>query len=102
MNKGNNMQIDEKLLQKLEKLSSLKIAETKREGTIQQLTEILAFVENLNELELADEEATFTTVKGGTPFREDEPSNNPEVIDTILKNAPQTENTSFVVPKIIE
>ncbi|MDD2384089.1 MAG: Asp-tRNA(Asn)/Glu-tRNA(Gln) amidotransferase subunit GatC [Sulfurospirillaceae bacterium] len=96
------MKIDNTLLQKLEKLSSLKISDEKREGVINQLSEIVEFVENLNELNLDHEEATFTTVSGGTPFREDIPHNKPEIIETILRNAPQSENGFFVVPKIIE
>ena len=41
------MKIDNELLQKLEKLSSLKISDEKREGVINQLSEIVSFVENL-------------------------------------------------------
>ena len=96
------MKIDDTLLQKLEKLSALKISDEKREGVINQLSEIVSFVENLNELDLSTEEATFTTVAGGTPLREDKSSVNPEIIKTILTYAPQSENGFFVVPKIIE
>ena len=96
------MHIDDTLLQKLEKLSSLKISDEKREGVINQLSEIVSFVENLNELNLDDEEATFTTLAGGTPFREDIPSVNSSIVKTILEHAPQSENGFFVVPKIIE
>lgn len=96
------MKIDDELLKKLEKLSSLEISRDKRDGMINQLSEIVEFIENLNELDLDNEEATFTTVKGGTPMREDTPSVNPQIIKTILTNAPKSENGSFVVPKIIE
>jgi len=96
------MKIDDDLLKKLEILSSLKIDDDKRTSTIKQLSEIVEFVENLNELDLNNEEATFTTVKGGTPMREDISFVNPDVIKTILENSPQTENGYFVVPKIIE
>ncbi len=96
------MKIDNDLLKKLEKLSSLEIDDSKRDGMITQLTVIVEFIENLNELNLDDEEATFTTVKGGTPLREDVPNVNPQIIKTILNNAPKSENSSFVVPKIIE
>ena len=89
-------------MKKLEKLSSLKIDESKRESVINQLSEIVTFVENLNELNLENEEATFTTVAGGTPMREDIPQNNPKIVKTILGNAPQSESGFFVVPKIIE
>lgn len=96
------MKIDNELLQKLERLSSLKISDEKREGVINQLSEIVSFVENLNELNLEGEEATFTTLSGGTPFREDIPSVNAEIIKKILNHAPQSESGFFVVPKIIE
>lgn len=96
------MKIDEALLQKLEKLSSLKISDEKREGVIGQLSEIVSFVEILNELDLTHEEATFTTVSGGTPLREDIPYVVPGIVKTILEHAPKSENGFFVVPKIIE
>ncbi len=96
------MKIDNQLLEKLEKLSSLKIANEKRDGAINQLSEIVAFVENLNELNLENEEASFTILEGGTPFREDIPSVNSDIVKTILENAPHSENGFFVVPKIIE
>ncbi len=96
------MQIDDKLLAKLENLSALKIDNNKREEVITELSKIVQFVEILNELDLSGEEATFTTLKGGTPFREDKPYVNPEIVDIILENAPKSENRYFVVPKIIE
>jgi len=96
------MHIDNALLSKLEKLSSLEIEASRRNGIIQQLSEIVTFVENLNELDLTDQEATFTTVAGGTPFREDTPASQPEIIHTILGNSPKSEDGFFVVPKIIE
>lgn len=96
------MKIDDALLQKLEKLSSLKISDEKREGVITQLSEIVSFVEILNELDLTHEEATFTTVAGGTPLREDIPHVVPSIVKTILEHAPKSKNGFFVVPKIIE
>jgi len=96
------MHIDNTLLSKLEKLSSLEIEPSMREGIIGQLSEIVTFVENLNELDLESQEATFTTVEGGTPFREDIPTNTPEIVETILYHAPKSDQGFFVVPKIIE
>jgi len=96
------MKIDDALLRKLEKLSSLKISDAKREGIISQLSEIVSFVEILNELDLESEETTFTTLAGGTPLREDIPRSVPQIIQTILEHAPMRDNGFFVVPKIIE
>lgn len=96
------MNIDEKLLQRLETLSSLNIDESKKESTIKNLGEIVNFVENLNELDVSEIEATFTTLSGGTPMQDDVPAGNPEIAQSIMKNAPKSEDNYFIVPKIIE
>ncbi|RUM68482.1 MAG: Asp-tRNA(Asn)/Glu-tRNA(Gln) amidotransferase GatCAB subunit C [Sulfurospirillum sp.] len=96
------MKVDDTLLQKLEKLSSLEIEASRRESMIEEIGKIVDFVENLNELDLDKEEASFSTIEGGTPFREDTPAGNPEIIETILEHAPKREGGFFVVPKIIE
>jgi len=96
------MTIDNILLEKLEKLSMLKIEEGKREEVKAQIANILSFVENLNELDNQLANIPFPIVRSAQPFRDDEPKLNPEVIDVILTNAPKTEESFFVVPKIIE
>lgn len=95
------MQIDDKLLTKLEKLSALKIADEKRQELEEQLSQIVNFVEKLDELKLDDVEAMTSTTKGGTPFRLDE-SIKSEVFDVINKHAPNSQEGFFIVPKIIE
>jgi len=94
--------VDIGTLQKLEKLSQIEVKAEKKEEMIDNLSEIVDFVENLSELNLKDKDASFTTLQGGTPFREDEPSQDKEIIEIILQNAPKKENSFFVVPKIIE
>ncbi len=94
--------INEDLLKKLENLSMVEIAKENREEFLNSLKEIVSFVENLNELDLENEEASFTTLEGGTPFREDIPSKDEEIIKEVLKNAPKVKDDFFVVPKIIE
>lgn len=95
------MQIDDQLLNKLEKLSSLKINEEKRNEIKKQLSEIVNFVEVLNELDLTKDEAVVSMVSGGTLLRDDISSKS-EVIYEILKNSPQRDGKFFIVPKIIE
>ncbi len=96
------MKIDDALLSKLEKLSSLSIEESRREETIKEIGQIVDFVENLSELDLDGKDDHFSTINGGTPFREDEPNVNPEVIKELLEVAPKAKGGFFVVPKIIE
>ena len=96
------MIIDNTVLEKLEKLSMLKIEDEKREELAGQLTEILAYVENLAELNTDALDASFSTLAGGTPLREDIASPNPEIAKQIFSHAPNAENDFFIVPKIIE
>ena len=95
------MNIDDTLLNKLEKLSSLKISDEKREVVKSQLGDILNFVDILNELDLSHEKAVVSSIDGGTPLREDVEIKS-DVVDIVLKNAPSTTGNFFVVPKIIE
>jgi len=94
--------IDNTVLEKLEKLSMLKIEDEKREELAKQLTEILAYVENLAELNTDNLDASYSTLTGGTPLREDTPKTNREISQSIFNHAPHAENDFFIVPKIIE
>jgi len=94
--------IDNTVLEKLEKLSMLKIEEDKKEELAGQLTEILAYVENLAELDTDNLDSTFSTLSGGTPLREDRANTNVEISQSIFSHAPKAENDFFIVPKIIE
>lgn len=96
------MQIDNTVLAKLEKLSHLHVNESKKEEIIGQLTEIVSYVENLSELDTSHLDASFSTLKGGTPMRQDLPQSDPEVPKSILSHAPQSDDDFFIVPAIIE
>ena len=82
------MQIDDTVLAKLEKLSHIHIEEEKKEEIKEQLTNILSYIENLNELDTDDLSASFSTLEGGTPLREDTPREK-NTISTLL-NLPTT------------
>ena len=96
------MQIDKELLSKLEKLSALTISDDKKEEVISQLSDILGYVENLNELDTTHLDSYFSTLEGGTPLREDIVSLDPNIPKSILEHAPQAEDDFFIVPAIIE
>ncbi len=96
------MQVDNALLAKLEKLSFLKISDDKREEIIEQLSQIVNFVDNLGELDTDGVDDKFAMSDAATFLREDAPSCDTSVNDSILKNAPQSSDHFFIVPKIIE
>ncbi|WP_295421475.1 Asp-tRNA(Asn)/Glu-tRNA(Gln) amidotransferase subunit GatC [Sulfurovum sp.] len=96
------MQINNTLLEKLEKLSHLRIADSKKEEVMGQLTEILGYIDNLNELDTDALDASFSTLEGGTPLREDTPREPDTIAKEILSHAPQSQDDFFIVPAIIE
>jgi aspartyl-tRNA(Asn)/glutamyl-tRNA(Gln) amidotransferase subunit C len=96
------MTVDDNLIAKLAKLSSLEIDDSRKEKLKSELGDIINFVENLNDIDVSHIEATFTTVEGGTPLREDVSIQNLELSNHILKHAPKSEDGYFIVPKIIE
>jgi aspartyl-tRNA(Asn)/glutamyl-tRNA(Gln) amidotransferase subunit C len=96
------MQIDNTVLAKLEKLSHLRIDDSKKEEVMKQLTGILDYVDNLNELDTETLDASFSTLEGGTPLREDIPGQDNGIAQDILSHAPQAQDDFFIVPAIIE
>ena len=96
------MHIDNTVLSKLEKLSHLRIDESKKAEVIEQLSEILSYVDNLNELDTNSLDASFSTLDGGTPLREDTPREANDIAKDILIHAPQSSDDFFIVPAIIE
>ncbi|MDD2267299.1 Asp-tRNA(Asn)/Glu-tRNA(Gln) amidotransferase subunit GatC [Sulfuricurvum sp.] len=96
------MQIDETLLQRLEKLSYLQIPEEQREDMISQLSEIVSFVDNLSELNTDGISATFAMSDVSTSLREDIGVVDRAINDDILAHAPHAQEHFFIVPKIIE
>lgn len=96
------MNINDELINKLQRLASLEIDSNKLDSTKQNLSEIVNFVENINTLNLDNIEASFNAIKSELQMREDIPYNNAEARDSILKEAPSSEDGFFIVPKIIE
>jgi len=96
------MTIDNTTVDKLAKLSSLHIDDDKKESLAKELEDIVSFVENLNEIDVSSVEATFTTIQGGQPLREDIANCDEQMTKDIMANAPRSEENSFVVPTIIE
>jgi aspartyl-tRNA(Asn)/glutamyl-tRNA(Gln) amidotransferase subunit C len=96
------MKVDNALLTRLEKLSYLQISEDKREEIIAQLSEIVSFVDNLSELNTDHVDDKFSMTNQATFTREDIENCDRTINDNILKNAPDSADHFFIVPKIIE
>jgi aspartyl-tRNA(Asn)/glutamyl-tRNA(Gln) amidotransferase subunit C len=65
------------------------------------MSEMLGYVDKLNELDTDKVEPTAQVGESGTPVREDVVTNRPAA-EAMLANAPAREGFFFKVPKIIE
>jgi aspartyl-tRNA(Asn)/glutamyl-tRNA(Gln) amidotransferase subunit C len=65
------------------------------------MSEMLGYVDKLNELDTDKVEPTAQVGESGTPVREDVVTNH-AAADAMLANAPAREGFFFKVPKIIE
>jgi len=94
------MEIAINALEKLEKLSMIKIDDDKKDEMKKSLEDIIDFMDNLSSLDTSnvDDSRFFHTKE--TPLREDE-INQSFVFNDVLENAPQTADNLFIVPKII-
>jgi len=93
------MKIDVKLIERLENLSMLEVGN--KEEMAKNLSEIVEFVEMLNELDTENIDATFNVLNASTPLREDVVKEE-NIIDEVLAYAPKAKDGYFIVPKIIE
>jgi len=102
LEKGQKVQINHTVLAKLEKLSHLRVDENKKDEIINQLSNIVSYVENLAELDTSSLDASFSTLDGGTPMRDDIVKNQPTIIKDIISHNKSSMDDFFVVPAIIE
>jgi aspartyl-tRNA(Asn)/glutamyl-tRNA(Gln) amidotransferase subunit C len=95
------MKITREEVQHVARLSRLALEETEIDALTGQMDQLLGYVEKLNELDTAGVVATAHVVPMENAFRADEVK--PSIgLERALQNAPQSEESCFVVPKIIE
>jgi aspartyl-tRNA(Asn)/glutamyl-tRNA(Gln) amidotransferase subunit C len=94
------MAVTKKDVEYIAELAKLKFKDEELEKFTEQLNEILAYVEKLNELDTTNVEPLSHPVEGSNVFREDnvKPSIDRE---EALKNAPDRSELFFKVPKVI-
>ncbi len=83
------------------KLSKLQLNEEEISMYSDQLSDILTYIEKLDELDTDGVEPTMNIVGKTNAFREDVILESLPV-DVALKNAPEVEDNHFAVPRVIE
>lgn len=95
------MQITPDLIKYLESLARIDLSEAEEEKVGHELQDILTYIDMLNELDTEGVEAMSHCFPVTNVMREDEvqPSMSP---DDITKNAPESQDGYFVVPKTVD
>lgn len=94
------MAVTRKDVEHIAELARLKFSETELESFTEQLNEILSYVDKLNELDTENVKPLSHPFEGENVFREDKVKPSVERKDA-LKNAPDSNDEFFKVPKVI-
>jgi aspartyl-tRNA(Asn)/glutamyl-tRNA(Gln) amidotransferase subunit C len=95
------MAIDVATVRKVAHLARIAEPEERLAPLAQELSGILAWIEQLNEVDVQGVEPMTTAVDAPTPLRADKVSDGGDP-DRILANAPKAADGFFVVPKVVE
>jgi len=93
--------VDKKTISKVARLARIAVPEDRLEPMAKELNTILAWIEQLNEVDVEGVEPMTTPVAMELPMREDVVTDG-NIRDQVLANAPRTEDGFFVVPKVVE
>ena len=88
-------------LSRVVKLARIELTPEEERRLAPQLSEVLKYIEKLNELDVSGVEPTAHATPLSNVMREDEPRDSLSQEDA-LRNAPKATNGLFVVPKIVE
>mgnify|MGYP006298998251 FL=1 len=94
------MKITVKDVEHIAKLAKLTLSDGEKEAYTQQMSDILQYMEKLNELDTSDVKPLSHVMEVTNAFREDEPKASLSQ-EEALKNAPKSDGDFFVVPKVI-
>ncbi len=95
------MALDKTIVARIATLARIKVPESDLEPLAGELSKILAWIERLNEVDVAGVEPMTSVAHLKTPMRVDVVNDGSDR-DAILKNAPQEARGFFVVPKVVE
>ena len=95
------MSVDAATVRRIAHLARIAVAEDEVEHLREELSAILAFVEQLSEVDVEGVEPMTSVTPMEMKKRPDEVTDG-GIPDDILKNAPAAQDGFFVVPKVVE
>jgi aspartyl-tRNA(Asn)/glutamyl-tRNA(Gln) amidotransferase subunit C len=95
------MKIDTSTVEKIAHLARLDLLDSQKEELKGQMQQILTWMEKLNELDTSNVEPLVHMSAELNVWRKDKPEKHLERASA-LKNAPESDERFFIVPKVIE
>ena len=95
------MSVDSATVKRVARLARLKVNEEDVPRLAGELNSILAFVEQLNEVDVSNVEPLTSVVSQAMKMRDDVVTDGHYAKD-VTRNAPASEDDFFVVPKVVE
>ena len=100
------MSVDTATVAKIASLARIKVSESELEAMVPELNGILAWVEQLGEVDTSSVEPMTAVIPNALRLRDDvidaDPLTGGNKRDAVLANAPVAEHGFFGVPKVIE
>jgi len=95
------MSVDKDTVRRVARLARLAFPEERLEPMAGELNRLLAWVEQLNEVDTSSVEPMSSAVKLSAKMRDDVVTAGDMAAD-VVKNAPMGEDNYFAVPKVVE
>jgi len=95
------MSIDKETVRRIARLARIGEPEQRLAPLVQELNAILAWVEQLGEVETENVSPMTSAVAAKLPWREDKVTDGGDA-DKIVENAPATRDGFFLVPKVVD
>ena len=95
------MAVDKDTVAKIARLARIRVSEEQQSALAGELSNILGWVEQLNELDTEGVEPMTSVVAMKPPLREDKVTDG-GCPDKIMANAPEPAHGFFAVPKVVE
>lgn len=100
------MSVDTATVAKIASLARIKVSDAELEAMVPELNGILAWVEQLGEVDVTGIEPMTAVIPNTQRLRDDvvnaDPLTGGNIRDAVLANAPAPEHGFFGVPKVIE
>ncbi len=95
------MSLDKTTVAKIASLARIRLDEAEQEKMVRELGGLLAWVEQLNEVDVTGVEP-MTSVVAVTPKLREDTVTDGDKREAVLLNAPEATEGFFVVPKVVE